>query len=256
MKDELDIIKILKNRKLWVCVVLFFILIITIVQIPFWIGDFITLFTVDYDTSDILSFAGDYLTLIGTIIFGYVTIHLSKQANTINLRLLSLEEKKNVPYVDISLISEDNIISENQISINITLENRTDSVIEILGIPKLYIRQFIFNNKTTIPFAEGWVKKPQIFPNEKKEFNFFIEKSKSDIHYEELINQALFLIGCGYKGNEIHHKLFYIDLEFQIKNIKSEEKYIEKLELVVGPDEMYKTFKFTVDEKSIEKFND
>ncbi len=53
--------------------------------------------------------AGDFISFVGTISLGLVTVYQTKKANEMNFRLLQIEEKRRIPKIDILSISEDKL---------------------------------------------------------------------------------------------------------------------------------------------------
>lgn len=86
-------------KKLIQYIVWGFFAILLSVQIPYWLGNIVTVIHTDYSADNILDFIGGYLSFIGTVILGIITVYLSKKSNDINDRLVLLEEKAKMPIV-------------------------------------------------------------------------------------------------------------------------------------------------------------
>lgn len=83
-----------------------------------------------WGASDVLAFYGSFLSFIGTIILGVVAMYQSWKANYLSERLLTLEEEKNIPIVDILEIMDEpqNLtINTYRNALRITL-NETDFI--------------------------------------------------------------------------------------------------------------------------------
>ena len=63
-----------------------------------------------YSASDLLSFYGSFLSLIGTVVLGYVAICQNRRITDLNERAILIEEENNYPYLE-AYIS--NIVSKN-----------------------------------------------------------------------------------------------------------------------------------------------
>jgi len=57
--------------------------------------------------------AGDFISFVGTISLGIVTVYQTRKANEISFRLLQMEEERRRPQIDIRAISEDKLKQYN-----------------------------------------------------------------------------------------------------------------------------------------------
>lgn len=69
------------NNKIIKYGVLGFVGFLFIVQLPYWIGNFIVIIQTDYAASDVLAFLGNYISACGTIVLGWIAI-LSENEHT------------------------------------------------------------------------------------------------------------------------------------------------------------------------------
>lgn len=83
--------------------VLGFVGFLFIVQLPYWIGNFIVIIQTDYAASDVLAFLGNYISACGTIVLGWIAIKqtdqangMSEKANNISDRVAQLEIAKHI----------------------------------------------------------------------------------------------------------------------------------------------------------------
>ena len=75
-------------------IIIVFISCLLIAQIPFWIGKWRVFIPTEMDESDILSFLGDFISAIGSILLGWYAIKQTDKANNTNDRLLAIEEQR------------------------------------------------------------------------------------------------------------------------------------------------------------------
>lgn len=84
-----------KHKKtLFKYILVAFIASLLIVQIPYWIGKWWLIIPTDFEASDVLSFLGDFISAIGTILLGWYAIIQTDKANDTNDRLLAIEEQR------------------------------------------------------------------------------------------------------------------------------------------------------------------
>ena len=62
-------------------IIIVFISCLLIAQIPFWIGKWKVFIPTEMDESDILSFLGDFISAIGSILLGWYAIKQTDKAN-------------------------------------------------------------------------------------------------------------------------------------------------------------------------------
>lgn len=89
----LNIIRMYKS-KIIRYVIIGFIGCLFIVQLPYWIGEIKVIIKTDFSAGDILSFLGDYISAIGTILLGWIAVKQTEMANNISERVAKLEVAK------------------------------------------------------------------------------------------------------------------------------------------------------------------
>lgn len=89
-------LELLKKYKkvIIISIIVVFIVCLLIAQVPFWIGKWIVIIPTDFEPDHILSFLGDYIASIGTILLGWYAIKQTDKANDTNDRLLAIEEQR------------------------------------------------------------------------------------------------------------------------------------------------------------------
>ena len=63
----LDVLKKYKYQVIKYAIIVF-IGSLLIVQLPYWLGDIVTIIRTDFEPADILGFLGDYISAFGTIV--------------------------------------------------------------------------------------------------------------------------------------------------------------------------------------------
>lgn len=89
----LDVLKKYKYQVIKYAIIVF-IGSLLIVQLPYWLGDIVTIIRTDFEPADILGFLGDYISAFGTIVLGWIAIKQTDKANSISDRVAELELAK------------------------------------------------------------------------------------------------------------------------------------------------------------------
>ena len=139
MKED-NIIKIyekIKSKPLYagVIILIFIILTINLIQIPFWVGRFKGI-PVDFNVGDILNFVGTILAGIATIFLGLIAYSQNEKLSKMNKQIIDIQNQSLIPvlYVEEKILKssrypyEDNSKDECQINHKILEEN---SLLEI-----------------------------------------------------------------------------------------------------------------------------
>lgn len=82
---------------------------VVIIAIPFFINEAYkceTGYATKWSAADVLSFYGSLLSLGGSVVLGIVAVEQSRKANELAERMLTLEEQKEVPIIDIIEIAD------------------------------------------------------------------------------------------------------------------------------------------------------
>ncbi|GEM_PF-5844877 len=82
-------------------IIILYFLILLFVQIPYWLGSHYTLISTNYGAENILNFTSNYLTFIGTVFLGFVTVYQNYKLHTLTEKTTNIEienAKKNLVF--------------------------------------------------------------------------------------------------------------------------------------------------------------
>lgn len=215
-----------KGTKIIVIILSIFALLLITIAVPIVINELYKVeggYLTKWGADDVLSYYGNVLSFIGTILLGAITVYLSIQANNMNKRLLNIEESRFVPCLSIdkenSSVQE---FEEHCIDISLGLKNDTDNVINILKISNISCESIFSKVIPDIPYCNTWTKHYTVLPKETRFFNFFIEN-----HLDEPI---LAEIPTATKST---HNMIFIGpckLNVELKFSNSEDIYFQEYE--------------------------
>jgi len=66
----------------------------------------------EWGAADVLSFYGSFLSFAGSVVLGLVAVEQSRKANHLSERMLDIEERQEVPVIDIQEMKEEHVPSE------------------------------------------------------------------------------------------------------------------------------------------------
>lgn len=69
----------------------------------------------EWGAADVLSFYGSFLSFAGSVVLGLVAVEQSRKANHLSERMLDIEERQEVPVIDIQEMKEDQVPSEKSV---------------------------------------------------------------------------------------------------------------------------------------------
>lgn len=238
----------IKNHKILtiLLIVLFLIINIIIVQIPYWIGNYFPLIYTKLMPGDILLYLGSFLAFIGTISLGFLVLHqnqqiysksekqntelrkINEQSNDINKRLLTLQESQYMPLLDVLQGKMQMIQFEKKRQISIEFSNIGKSIMKYCNYEIMSEEETRILEKPTV-LKENWII---AFPKAVRNFLKYFTEGK-EIHNKSFIGEAgdsiLSRLGIGKKKTikiRIPNDKKKVAIKIEIYNIYG-TKYIE-----------------------------
>lgn len=180
MKKKINFLLIL-----WIVPFIFLL----VIGVPYAINELYSLNSGYYTlwcASDVLSFYGDVLAFLGTVVLGVIAVWQTKKANDISEKMLNFETMKYTPFLHIDTNkSKFKSFGKHEIDLDLHFRNETESVINIIEVSDIKCGVFIFNDVQTLPFCKNWTKHYSVIPKQTTLMNFFIENSKIDLPFAE-----------------------------------------------------------------------
>ena len=132
--------------------------------------------------------------------------------NEISDRLLALEEKRTVPYLEVDVEkSKVAKINNKEIDISIFLKNTTEVVVNIQKVSDLMIFS-LGRERLSINFDMDWTKDYSVFPKQSRKMNFYkeikisneqlIEINEFCVEDEFLILECRLILKLGYVNSD------------------------------------------------------
>lgn len=81
-------------KEILVIGIIFFLLFLFTIQLPYRIGEHLTIIKTPFEAADVLGFLGDYLSAFGALILGLVAIQQADKANLVSDRVANLEKSR------------------------------------------------------------------------------------------------------------------------------------------------------------------